>query len=239
MRNFFLLLFVMLSGVEASFCQVKHGDTLKFKDVYDSVYGINIYDKLNMNIGGDSVRNAAKGYASQGWVEDYYPNKQVLHKGYYIDGQLKAYKNFFPNGQVEREFKMTDLSKSTMTIYYQNGKMRSNIVYAEGNAIKEEDYFPNGQLEYVEENDKKAGCYIQRKFYNANGKPTSLLEITDKKRKVYSSKEYYENGNIKEEGEVVYSEGLGDYQKNGKWKFYDENGNIKEQKTFSKGEEGQ
>ena len=149
--------------------QVKHGDTLEFKEVYDDAYGINIYEALNMNIGGDSVRCDGKGYALQGWVEDYYPDKQVLHKGYYIDGQLKAYKNFFQNGQLEREFKMTDLNKSAMIIYYQDGKLRSNIVYADGNALKEEDYYPTGQLEYIEENNKKAGCYIQRKFYAQNG----------------------------------------------------------------------
>jgi|ERR1035437_2434946 antitoxin component YwqK of YwqJK toxin-antitoxin module len=236
--SFFIFLPIAI-GMSFTICsaQVKHGDTLEFKDVYDSAYGIKIYDAMNMNIGGDSTRSAAKGYALQGWMEDYYPNKQVLHKGYYIDGQLKAYKNYFPNGQLEREFKMTDLSKSAMTIYYQDGKIRSNISYTGSSVLKEEDYFPTGQLEYVEENDRKAGCYVQRKFYNQNGKPTSLLEITDQKRKIYSSKEYYDNGNIKEEGQVIYNDGIGDYQKNGKWKFYDERGKLKEEKTFAKGEE--
>src|SRR3990172_1958090 len=113
--------------------QVKHGDTLELTDVYDSAYGINAYDALNMGIGGDSTRNDARGYALQGWMEDYYPNKQILHKGYYIDGQLKAYKNYFSSGQLEREFKMTDLNKSSMTVYYQDGKMRSNIIYSGSN----------------------------------------------------------------------------------------------------------
>jgi len=237
--KFILFVFFLLASFFSAQAQIKHGDTIELRDVYDSAYGINVYDKLNMNIGGDSVRNDPKGYAQQGWTEDYYPNKQVLHKGYYIDGQLKAYKNFFPNGQLEREFKMTDLSKSAMTIYFKDGKMRSNISYAGSNVLKEEDYYPSGQLEYVEENDRKAGCYIQRKFYSQNGKPTSLLEITDQKRKIYSSKEYYENGNIKEEGQVIYSEAVGDYQKNGKWKFYDERGGLKEEKSFAKGEEEQ
>ncbi|MBI4945787.1 MAG: hypothetical protein HY840_05230 [Bacteroidetes bacterium] len=234
----FLHLFFLGSFVSVQ-AQVKHGDTLQFKDVYDSAYGIKIYDALNINIGGDSTRSVAKGYALQGWMEDYYPDKQVLHKGYYIDGQLKAYKNYFPNGQVEREFKMTDLNKSAMTIYFPDGKVRSNIIYASGNTLKEEDYYPSGQLEYVEENDRKAGCYIQRKFYNQNGKPTSLLELTDPKRKIYSSKEYYDNGNMKEEGQVVYNNGVRDYQKSGKWKFYDESGTLKEEKTFAKGGESE
>ena len=234
---YLFLLFIFLSSFSICSAQIKHGEMLELNDVYDSAYGINVYDKLNRNIGGDSVRNDGKGYAQQGWIEDYYPNKQVLHKGYYIDGQLKAYKNFFPNGQLEREFKMTDLNKSSMTVFYPDGKLRSSISYSGSDVLKEEDYYSSGQLSYIEENNKKGGYYIQRKFYAANGKPTSLLEITNEKKKIYSSKEYYDNGNIKEEGDLIYNDGISDYQKNGKWKFYDESGKLKEEKSFTKGEE--
>ncbi|HEY4800119.1 MAG TPA: hypothetical protein VII99_13650, partial [Bacteroidia bacterium] len=206
---------------------------------YDAEYGIKLYDALNVSIGGDSMRNDQKGYAAQGWIEDDYPNGKVLHKGFYIDGQLKAYKNYFPNGQLEREFKMTDLNKSNMLVYYEDGKMRSTILYSGNTSMKEEDYFPTGQLEYVEEYDKKCEYYLQRKFYGSNGKPTSILEITDNRRKIYDSKEYYDNGNIKEEGQMVFNAGIGDYQKKGKWKFYDESGKFKEEKNFENGEEVQ
>ena len=233
-----LLLFICCFLFAGSFAQVKKGETYEFKEVYDTTYGINVYENLNMGTGGDSTRNDAKGYAAQGWIEDYYPDGKLLHKGYYIDGQLKAYKNYFENGQLEREFKMTDLTKSAMNIFYQDGKPRSIIAYVDKSPIKEEDYYASGQLEYVEEYDKKGEYYIQRKSYNANGKPSSLLELTDPKRKVYSSKEYYDNGNLKEEGSMVYSEGAGDYLKNGKWKFYNEDGSLKEERNFVKGEEG-
>ena len=238
MNRRILFLIISFFIADISFAQVKRGETYEFKDVYDSAYGITIYEALNMGTGGDSTRNDAKGYAAQGWFEDFYPNDQTLHKGYYIDGQLKAYKNFFPNGQLEREFKMTDLNKSAMNVFYQDGKTRSVISYVDKNVVKEEDYYPSGQLEYVEEYDKKGEYYLQRKFFSPNGKPTSTLEITDQKRKVYSSKEYYDNGNLKEEGPMVYNEGIGDYQKNGKWKFYNEDGSLKEEKSFAKGEEG-
>ncbi|MFH1004100.1 MAG: hypothetical protein V1781_01170 [Bacteroidota bacterium] len=221
-----------------SYSQIRRGDILNFQDVNDSIYGINIYDRMNIVFGADSIRSDNKKYAVQGWWEDYYENKQLLHKGYYIDGQLKAYKNYFPNGQLEREFKMTDLTKSIMMIYYPDGKLKSNVVYIGQNAIKEEDYYPNGQLEFVEESDKKGEYCLQRKYYSPNGKPTSFLEIIDKKKKIYSSKEYYDNGNIKGEGTMYYNESISDYQKEGLWKFYNENGNFKEEKTFSKGEEG-
>ena len=149
----------MLSGVEAP-AQVKHGETYEFKDIYDSAYGITIYEDLNMGTGGDSTRNDGKGYAAQGWFEDYYPGDQVLHKGYYIDGQIKAYKNFFPNGQIEREFKMTDLNKSAMNVFYSDGKPRSVIVYVDKNVVKEEDYYASGQLERSEERRVGKECRL-------------------------------------------------------------------------------
>ena len=229
-----LLLFFCVRMI--SFAQVRKGETREFKNVYDSAFGIKIYEPLNLLTGGDSTRNDAKGYAAQGWIEDYYPDGKTLHKGYYIDGQLKSYKNFYPNGQLEREFKMVDLSKSGLNIFYDDGKPKSLISYSGAIAIKEEDYFQNGQLSYVEEYDKKGVYYLQRKFYNKNGSPSSLLEITDLKKKTYSSKEYHDNGAIKEEGQVVFNESMGDYQKNGKWKFYDEKGALKEEKTFAAGQ---
>jgi hypothetical protein len=237
-RGILLLSAFFLLSVSA-FSQVKKGETYDFKTVYDSAYGIIIYEPLNMGTGGDSTRNDAKGYAAQGWFEDFYPTGQTLHKGYYIDGQIKAYKNFFENAQIEREFKMTDLNKSVMNVFYQDGKPRSVIQYNDKNPIKEEDYYPSGQLEYIEEYDKKGEHYVQRKFYAPSGKPTSTLEVTDQKRKVYSSKEYHDNGNIKEEGPMIYNEGMGDYQRNGKWKFYKEDGSFKEEKTFTQGDDGE
>ena len=72
----------------------------KFEAIYDSTMGIDIYEKLNFAMGGDSVRYTGKGYAAQNTWEDYYDNGAVLHTGYYIDGQLRSYKNFFPGGKV-------------------------------------------------------------------------------------------------------------------------------------------
>ena len=236
--TYLFLFFAFQFSVLLCSAQVKKGDVIEFVSVYDSTYGVNVYDALCIGTGGDSTRNDGKGYAAQGWIEDFYSDGKTAHKGYYIDGQLKAYKNYFPNGQIEREFRMTDLTKSNMIVYYEDGKLHSNIFYNGTNAVKEEDYFASGQLEYIEEYDKKCEYYLQRKFYSPNGKPTSLLEITDQKKKIYSSKEYYDNGNLKEEGQTIFNEGLGDYQKNGKWKFYKEDGSVKEEKTFTKGEEG-
>ena len=112
-------------------------------------------------LGGDTVRNDQDGYAANGYLEDFYTTGQLLHKGFYVDGQLKVYKNYYPNGKVERNFRMVDLKKSKMDIFYKDGTPKSKIVYVGSEALKWEDYYPNGTLEFIEVYDKredKVGC---------------------------------------------------------------------------------
>ena len=71
---------------------------------------------------------------------------------------------------------------------------------------------------------------IYRKSYAEDGKPQELFEMTDPKKKIYSKKEYYENGNIKSEGTMKYSKAMIDYQKDGNWKDYDESGKVTQSK---------
>jgi antitoxin component YwqK of YwqJK toxin-antitoxin module len=201
---------------------------------YDSSYGITMYEKLNFYLGGDSVRYDKKGYSASGWYEDYYDGGQVLHKGYYVEGHLKVYKNFYEHGQLEREFK-SEFNKATLSTFFGNGKPHAQIEYLAGNVIKETDYFENGQIEFTEEYDKD-GVYIKREFYYENGKPQSILALVDAKKKLFSSKEYFVNGNIKEEGQIHYSKAIGDFQKEGKWLVYNEQGKVVAEQFFSKGE---
>lgn len=231
--RFVLLITLMFSlSVQA---QIRKGDTYALAKVkYDSAYGITMYEKMNFALGGDSVRYDKKGYSATGWYEDYYEGGALLHKGYYAEGALKTYQNFYGNGQVERIFK-SDYNKSSMKIYYQDGKMRADIEYSGGNVIKETDYYPNGQVEFVEEYNKD-GLFVRNNFYAENGKPTSTLELTDPKKLHYEKKEYHDNGNLKEVGKLVYSKGAGDYQKEGKWLTYDESGKAILEVIYSKGE---
>ena len=198
------------------------------KEIYDEEYGIKMYEKLNFMVGGDSVRNISKGYACQGWVEDYYANGQMLHRGYYVDGQLKMYKNYFDNGQLERDFKNEGFKGGSMIIYYKTGKLKANIQYHEGGVIHEEDYYENGQLSYIEEHTKDMQFVIKMDSYDEKGNPQSIFEVTDPKKKLYYKKEYNENGSgkIKEEGPMKYSKEAFDYVKEGKWKTYDDSGKL-------------
>jgi len=193
--------------------------------VIDSAYGITMYKMLNFRLGGDSVRYCS-GYSCEGWIEDHYVDGSLLHRGYYIEGQLKIYKNYFPNGQLEREFRIIDDYKSIMKVYYNTGKLKSEIKYIGQDASKWQDYYSNGQLEYYEEYNKGNEYYIAQNSYFKNGKPESLLELDNKKKLIFTKKGYYPNGNIKEEGLVQYSMDLFDYRKIDKWSSYDENGKI-------------
>lgn len=210
----------------------------KETDILDPEYGIRIYEKLNFLLGGDSVRyDQNKGYAANGWREDYYENGQLLHKGYYQEGQLKIYKNFFDNGQLERSFFIKpNPTQYNMKIFYKDGKPRSEVDYSKGAAQKSQEWYPNGQLSYIEEYDKDIEYFIQNKTYQENGTPISILEIVDEKKKIYSKKEYHPNGKIKEEGTIRYDKLAADYHKDGKWLVYDESGKLIEEDTYVKGE---
>lgn len=206
------------------------------EEVTDSIYGINYYEPLNFQTGGDSVRYDKKGYSAVGWYKDYYENGKLLHKGYYVDGQLKIYKNYWDNDTLEREFRISDLSKCRMLIYYKTGKLKSDITYYKGNTIKWEDFYPNGQLEFIEEYDKNMEYYIQNKTFAEDGTPQMSLDLTDEKKKLYIKKEYHPNGKLKEEGPIRLNVSIHDYQKDGLWKIYDETGMLTSEETYVYGE---
>lgn len=233
--NFILLLFFVIAhnALAQFFGQVPKPTKYEASKVVDPDYGITMYDKLVFAIGGDSVRNDKKGYACQGWVEDFYTSDKILHKGYYEDGHLKIYKNFFENGNVERSFKVTGMKTAKMQIFYPDGKLKSDITYFDGEPQIWTDYYPNGQIEYMEENSKNMEYVIYRKSYTQDGKPQEIFEITDQKKKIYSKKEYYENGNIKAEGPMRYNPAVIDYQKDGTWKVYTESGSVTTEKWIN------
>src|ERR1700741_1523081 len=201
-------------------------------EITDPDYGIVRYNKMVQMIGGDSIRYTKDGYNAQGWQEDFYTSGKLLHKGFYVDGFIKIFKNYYENGQVERNFSSTDPRHSKMEIFYDDGKVKSNISYYDGNAQNQYDFFRNGSPEYVEENDKDIEFLYKRNSFYENGLPASLFELVDKKTKKYIKKEFYENGRVKEEGAMHFGKDLGDYQKEGTWTYYDEKGNAVKTEKF-------
>ena len=241
MKRLACILFVLSITTQISraqfFGQMPEPTKYNAAKVVDPDYGIKMYEKLNFQIGGDSVRNDKKGYACQGWIQDIYESGAVLHKGFYEDGHLKIYKNYYENGTLERSFKIVDFKRCNEQIFYPDGKLKADITYYEGAAQIETDYYPNGQIEYTEENSKSMEYLINRKSYSQDGKPQELFEMIDPKKKIYSKKEYHENGNLKAEGTLKYNVAVIDYQKDGTWKNYDESGKHTSEEKWVNGEE--
>ncbi len=216
-------------------------DKKLYHDVYmpevviDEKYGITMYEKLNMMLGGDTVRNH-NGYAANGFIEDFYTAGQLLHKGFYVEGQLKIYKNYYPNGQVERNFRMVDLKKSKMDIFTKEGKVKSKIVYIGNEALKWEDYYPNGMLEFVEVYDKNIQYYVEKANYYEDGSPENTLVLDHKKKLLYTQTYFHVNGQVKEIGEMQYDKSMFDYKRLGTWRQFDKNGNPTKEIKYANGE---
>lgn len=206
------------------------------QEAVDPDFGIIMYNNMIGPLGGDSIRYNKGGYNLQGWQEDFYVSGKLLHKGFYADGLIKVFKNYYENGQVERNFTSSDPKRSSLDVYYPDGKVKSKINYYEGSAQKQYDFYANGNPEYVEENDKDMEFLYKRNSYFENGQPSSLFELIDKKSKKYLKKEFYDSGKIKEEGTMKFRKEMRDYQKDGEWLYYDENGKVVKKEKYQNGE---
>ena len=213
--------------------QLKRYDS---KDVVDSTYGITMYEKLTPLLGGDSVRYDKKGYNIQGWWDDFYKSGKLLHKGFYLDGQLRAYKNYYENGQIERTYRMLDNKHCELSLYYPDGKIKSEVHYYNMVPNRQTDYFPNGNIDLQEESHGDGDYLIKRNTFYENGYALIIFELTDKRKKLYMHKEFFETGKIKEEGTLKFYEAKSDYVKDGEWKYYDESSKLLKTENYQNGE---
>jgi antitoxin component YwqK of YwqJK toxin-antitoxin module len=233
----FILAAAVLSGTVANAqvtadlqSQIKKDKLYTSADV-DEVYGVNLYEGLNPMLEGDSTR-MCDGYACNGWQTDKYDNGNVIHKGYYVEGQLKIYKNYYPDGTLEREFKSLNTFSAKSKLYHKNGQMKSEVTYVNAAPLIWQDFYDNGQLEYYEEYHKSFDYHIAKRTYYKNGKPESLFEMINKKKLEYSQNDYYSVGQKKVEGELIYDKKIYDYRKIGTWKFYAENGSLDKKESY-------
>lgn len=233
-RVFFFLLFCSMFGITQA--QYYDYDENSKDTLNTEVEGIDIYEKFNLLLGGDSVRYKSPGVKFNGWYEDNYKSGKLKHKGYYNNGSLTTvYKNYYENGQMERSFKVRDVRTYDMELYYNTGVLKSKVEYYKGQALIWTDYYSNGNMEYYEENEKSFEYYIKMNFYFENGKPQNTLELIDKKNRMYAGKEYFETGQVKEEGTLMFNQALSDYQKTGTWIIYDVNGKKIAEEDYEKG----
>ncbi|MPM05119.1 hypothetical protein SDC9_51405 [bioreactor metagenome] len=231
-----VVLFFLITPV----CLFSQGD-----DWFDNIENITdnveepmlYYERFNAFTGGDSVRLCNK-KPCNGIQKDFWENGVIKHKAYYQNGRItNGYENYFENEQLERKFSIINSSSAELTVYYKDGTLRSKVEYRRKNPIKWIDYYPNGNVEFIEEYDNSMEYYIKYNFYFMNGSPQSILELVDKNERIYTSKTYYKNGQLKEEGLRQLNASLGDYVRIGDWKFYDEEGKLTSSHNYYKGEE--
>ncbi|HLP13057.1 MAG TPA: hypothetical protein VK177_14065 [Flavobacteriales bacterium] len=202
--------------------------------VVDSIYGITIYEELVMALGGDSVRKNGV-YACNGWFEDAYLDGTIIHKGFYQSGQLQSYKNFYPNGQCERDFSSLDAMFAECKLYFPTGQMKSKVKYVEGSAKEWTDYYTNGVVQFEEKMNKSMDYYEYQKFYYPSGKPSKIFELVDKKKMVFNYTEYYESGTVKVQGQRIFIKDSNTYFDNGEWNYFDESGSKTKTDKFDRG----
>lgn len=203
--------------------------------VVDSVDGITMYERLNHKLGLDSTRNC-KGYACNGMVKDYYTSGKMLHKGYYKDGHLTSYTNYYPDGQKERSFVVMSDLESEMTLYYPDGTIKSKQSYHDFQPIFWKDYYKNGELSYHMEYDKEIGSHVIKRNYNEYGILTSEMYLSNKKKKLFRQNEYYDTGVPSTKGVLTFDDQLLVHIKNGKWLHYYPNGKISKIEVFENNE---
>jgi antitoxin component YwqK of YwqJK toxin-antitoxin module len=201
------------------------------ESIVDSTYGVMLYEKFNPLV-SDSVRYCGKNPCF-GIVEDYYTNDSLLHKATYSEGKLQSYKNYFPNGILEREIKMVNIYSAKMRIFYPSGKIKSSMEFINSNPIKWTDYYENGNIDYEEEYDRKYKYVLKKVSYQENGNIIEEERLIKKGKQLYTYKSYRPNGKIKLDGVKSYRTDLADYRKIGVWKHYNEDGVLIKEEKFT------
>jgi antitoxin component YwqK of YwqJK toxin-antitoxin module len=232
------VLLIALFMHNPAFAQYDELDIEETDTITDDSLNLSIdeYTKYTPLLGGKEVR-MKDGLKINGMIKDYYPDSTLKHKGYYQNGQLvSTYKNYFPNGKLERSFTASGTFKLVIESFFYNGLPREYVEYRKGVVVKYIEYHHNGKMATYEEHDKKKGYYISLKNYYSNGNLKSSLELIDKKKFDYYEKEFFKSGKIKEEGSVHYNAAQYDYQRNGEWKVYNEKGVLIETKHYYQGE---
>jgi len=231
----YLILLFLISCLRISYGQFDFKNQINSNnytpEILDSVDGLMLYEPLNMILWGDSTR-IEKGYAVSGWISDYYNDGKLLHKGYYIDGQLKVYKNYFPNGNIERSFSNIDNTTYKMTIFYSSGIKKRSRIFHNKFIVEQTDYNNKGIVLNKETYSKDNNILLIRtKFFN-DGSIKEEIKIKNPDKMSYTSTNYYNSGNVEFSGKLNYNSVNEDYIKVGKWNYYKEDGKLEKSKKY-------
>jgi len=195
---------------------------------------LSVYDAMNKALGGDSVRLCG-GNPCLGWVEDQHKDGSLKHRGYYDGGQLTIYKNYRPDGSMEREFRSIDAVRSVQRTYHANGQLRSETKYIDGRSVQYEDHYVDGTLRYAEERHRSEPYFLRMDLFAADGKPVSTLQLVDKRRVEFVQREYHPGGALRSEGRARYDPSRMDTQRIGTWTYYDQAGAVVKHEDYQDG----
>ena len=138
----------------------------------------------------------------------------------------------FARGERDGEYKKYDLSKNPPALA-ETGQYKKGAGIGLWRRFNTKNKKVEQEIEFLDDkNTKDTQILIVRDNYYENGQPkreyqeTRKLDITQKNGPY---REFYKNGNIKEEGEYVKGE------KSGKWTYLHENGKTFTEKTFVEG----
>ncbi len=231
---FLSLFFFISSFVFAQF----DDDAFWFKEKNDDPFeGITEYDKYNPFMEGDSVRICGKSPCN-GWIKDLYPdNLTTKHQGSYVNGKLTSvYKNYYPDGKMERFFQLNaNGSSAKIETYYPNGNLHLKVEYRKGNIILYEEYQQDGKPEVLENINNNAQFHIYQRYYYPNGQLFSDLTIENKGKLIYSFKTFYDSGEKRSEGSKISQKATGDYLKHLEWKYFSKDGKLIKTEHYSNG----
>jgi antitoxin component YwqK of YwqJK toxin-antitoxin module len=202
----------------------------EFKKVYDTIQGISMYTKLVEVLEGDSIRLNQKGEKVQGWIEDYYADGKLLHKGFYKNGKLLVFRNYFPNGICERVLLNPTPLNQSLEVYYETGGQKLVQVFYNHRSRKRSEFYLNGVLKSKEEFDREGKTLLSMETHNEKGIKLEEITVQDAKSGCYVFKGYHDNGKISEEGILkleTYLDKKPAFRKIGIWSSYDLNGENK------------
>lgn len=228
----FILFTLLYSNGQQRYENTIQQKRYKQNQILDSLSGITFYNKWIESLNGDSMRLSADGHKIQGWKEDYYQSGKILHKGFYKNGKIVLFKNFFENGTCERNLVINDPANSILDIYFENGIKRTQINFYNGLPKKIAKFYSSGLPMSLQENEKELKYIVYKKVWYTNGQLQSTLILINQKEKKYTEKLYYSNGQLKEEGSLLFIPDLNEYQKTGSWNMFDSIGKIKHVEKF-------
>lgn len=205
------------------------------EQVEDPDQGIVLYNQYasGMNDRGE-VRQDAEKHVLSGWQEDFYTNGKKLHKGFYENGSLVKFENFYPNNQLERRYKGKIDEAIELKVYYTNGTLREEYKWKNGRVSERHKFFSDGSEELVYETTKSGLLKVEQHFQK-NGVMIKQIQLLDEVRRKYQSLTWTSKDNPIERIDYILDE-KGNKIRHGTYKKFDRNGQLAVHKVYKKGE---